>query len=106
MSLRTKIGDLRAAEHDGAPGDSAAGASLARDLAEGLAAIKRELAAIVLFALVAFPCVIIWLDGFREIAVLLGYGVGAWAWIRVRAKGVMMAARRRDAEDGDGPDGA
>jgi len=69
---------------------------------EGLAAVKRELAAVLLVGLAAIPLVGMWLDGVREILVLAAYGVGGAIWIRTRALGLILAARRgpRDADDG------
>ncbi len=61
---------------------------------EGLAAVKRELAAVLLVGLAAIPLVGMWLDGLRELLVLVAYGVGGALWIRTRALGLILAARR------------
>lgn len=73
---------------------------------EGLAAVKRELAAVLLFGLAAIPLVGLWLDGVRELLVLAAYGVGGALWIRTRALGLILAARRGQTargEDEHGP---
>lgn len=105
MRLRAKISDLRAAEHAASPGDGAGEsrrASLARDHGAALAAIKRELAAVLVVGLAAIPLVALWLDGVRELVVLAGYGIGAAIWIRVRVLGLLLAARARRGPAGDG----
>lgn len=71
-----------------------------------MAAIKRELAAVLLVGLAGLPLVALWLDGWRELAVIAGYGVGGAIWVRVRAYGLLLAAGRRDGRRGRGRDGA
>ena len=92
MGLRTKIGDLRAGEHDASPDAAEAGASLARKHEAALTDIKRELAAILLVGLLGAPAVIYWLDGAREMVVLVGYSVGGALWVYARVHGVLLSA--------------
>lgn len=102
MRLRAKKSDLRSAQHEGAPGAAQGRASLARRHEAALAAVKRELAAILLVAAVGGPLVVLWLDGLRELAVLAGYGLGGALWVHVRARGLVHAAVRARQGDGDG----
>ena len=103
MGLSPEEADLGTAEHRD-DRSAEGGASLARDAHAALASIKRELAAIVLFALIGAPLVMYWLDGARELAVLGAYGVGAGLWVHTRARGLLLALRRaRRAERPDGP---
>ena len=67
---------------------------LARDTDAALAAIKRELGAIILFGAIAAPLVIHYLEGLRELGVLAGYGLGAALWVHTRARGLLMALRQ------------
>jgi hypothetical protein len=108
MRLRAKPSELGAAEQDVAPGAAAEqDASVASEAAESaVAGIKRELAAVLLVGLAAIPLVSFWLDGMRELVVLGGYGLGAAIWVRVRAHGLLLAARgqrARAARDRHGP---
>jgi len=105
MGLRTKIGDLRAGEHDTPPDAAGAGASLARRHEAALAAVKRELAAIVVVGALGAPAVVYWLDGLRELAVLGGYGIGGALWIHARARGLLLAVRQAERASGDGAHG-
>lgn len=76
---------------------------LARDADAALAAIKRELAAIILFGVIVAPLVMQYLEGVRELAVLAGYGLGAGLWVHTRARGLLLAlrqARHRRGRDG------
>lgn len=78
-------------------------ASLAREAGDALAAIKRELAAVVVVGVVGAPLVMQWLEGARELAVLAAYGVGAALWVQTRVRGLLLAvrhARRTEADDG------
>ena len=92
------------------PRGSEEGASLARELAAALAAVKRELAAILLVGLAGIPLASLWLEGLREVLVLAGYGLGGAIWVRVRVRGVLLHARRgqrgQAADPGTGRDGA
>ena len=101
MGLSTQEGDLGPTEH-GVSRVADGRASLAREVEAALAAIKRELAAILLVALVGAPFVISGMDGLRATIVLGGYGLGAGLWIHVRARGLMLALRRTRAPDSDG----
>lgn len=102
MGLRAKKGDLRSAQHGHAPTAAAGAASLARRHEAALAAVKRELAAILLVAAVGAPLVVAWLDGLRELGVLAGYGIGGALWVHVRVRGLLRAARAGHG-GGDGP---
>lgn len=93
MGLSPEETDLVAVEHD-EDQSSEMGANLARDTDAALAAIKRELAAILVFALIGAPLVIYWLEGARELAVLGAYGVGAGLWVHTRARGLLLALRQ------------
>ncbi len=73
---------------------------------EGLAAVKRELAAVLLVGLAAIPLVGVWLDGLREFLVLAAYGIGGALWIRTRALGLILAARRGQPGRGEGEHGS
>lgn len=97
MGLRAKIGDLRSAQHGRAPDAADPG----RRHEAALAAIKRELAAILLAGAVGAPLVVLWLDGPRELAVLAGYGIGGALWVHVRARGLIRAVRAGRGQ-GDG----
>lgn len=102
MGTGTKKQPLVAGEHEtgSGSGGGGAGASVADVHREALAAIKRELGAIIVFgALFAFA-VIRWLDGLEEAVLLGGYGVGAALWIRIRAGGLLLSLRRRRNDDG------
>lgn len=101
MGLRAKISDLGSAQHGRAPAAAAGRASLARRHEAALAAVKRELAAIVLVGVIGAPLVVLWLDGLRELAVLAGYGIGGALWVHVRARGLIHAVRAPRG-DGDG----
>jgi len=74
--------------------------SVPRGPVEGLAAVKRELAAVLLVGLAAIPLVDLWLGGVRELLVLVAYGIGGAVWIRTRALGLILAARQ-EGEEGD-----
>lgn len=68
---------------------------------EALAAIKRELAAIVVFGALYAWAVIHWFGGLEEAVLLAGYGVGAALWIRVRGGGLLLSLRHgRRGNDG------
>lgn len=104
MGLGTEVSNLGTGEHRRDPQDSQAvdePASVARH-ARALAAIKRELAAIVIVGALGLPLASIWLDGAREVAVLAGYGLGAALWVHARARGLLYAARGRQRSGGDG----
>lgn len=101
MGLRAKRNDPGSARHGRAPAAAAGRGSPARRHEAALAAIKRELAAILLVGVAGAPLVVIWLDGLRELAVLAGYGIGGALWVHVRARGLSHAARaRRGGGDG------
>jgi hypothetical protein len=102
MGLSPEESDLGTAEHRAEQsGENAA--SLARDADAALASIKRELAAIVVVAVIGAPLVMHWLEGVRELAVLGAYGVGAGLWVHTRARGLLLALRQaRRAERRDG----
>lgn len=102
MGTRTKKESLIAGEHGSPADDGETGASLARVHREALAAIKRELAAIVVFGALYGWAVVHWFDGLEEAVLLAGYGVGAALWIRVRAGGLLLSLRRGRGRD-DGP---
>lgn len=102
MGLRAKISDLRSTQHERAPAAAAGRASLARRQQAALAAVKRELAAIVLVGILGAPLVVLWLDGLRELAVLAGYGLGGALWVHARARGLIHAAARARRGHGDG----
>ncbi len=110
MGLGTEEGDLGTGEHH----DSESAASLEGDATvahqqrEALAAIKRELAALVLVGALVLWAAAAWFDGGRELAIIAGYGLGAALWVHARARGLLYAARQRgwraDAhQDSDGP---
>ena len=99
MGLSTQEGDLGPAEHE-ASRVAERRASLAREVDATLAAIKCEVAAILVVALVGAPFVIGWLDGVRAAVVLGGYGLGAGLWIHVRVRGLLLALRRARAAAG------
>jgi len=71
-----------------------------------MAAIKRELVAVLIVGLAGIPLVSLWLDGLRELLVLAGYGVGAALWIRVRAYGLLLASRGLERSPGQESDGS
>jgi hypothetical protein len=100
-----EVGDLGTSKHDN--GDPREGRrSLARDPGPALAAIKRELAAIIVVALVGAPVVMHYLQGARELAVLGAYGLGAGLWVHARARGLLLARRhglRAAGRDRNGP---
>lgn len=106
MGLGTEVGDLGTGEHWQNPRDSRAAeepASVARQgPAAAVAAIKCELAAIVIVGALAIPLAAMWLEGIRELAVLAGYGMGAALWVHARARGLLYAARGRPSGGGDG----
>lgn len=103
MRLSAKERDLGTAEHAGSHGNDA-DTSLARELGAAVAAIKRELAAILVVAAIGAPVVLAWLEGLQEVVVLAGYGLGALLWIHARVRGLRLAARRaRPPDGGDGP---
>jgi len=79
---------------------------VASDVAEGLAALKRELAAVVIFGALLVPVVSYLLDDGRGLAVLAAYGVGGAVWVRIRVRGLLLAARQRTATDQRVDDGA
>jgi len=93
MGLSPEETDLGTAEHR-EDRSSESGGSLARDADAALASIKRELAAILVVALIGAPLVIYWLEGARELAVLGAYGVGAGLWVHTRARGLLLALRQ------------
>jgi len=102
MGLSPKETDLGTAEHR-EDRSAESGASLARDADAALASIKRELAAILVVAVIGAPLVIYWLEGARELAVLGAYGVGAALWVHTRARGLLLAllqARRGGRQHG------
>lgn len=98
-----EVGNLGPSEHQ-QDDSSTEPASVAREVAPALAAIKRELAAILLVAAAGAPVVIHYLEGARELGVLAAYGVGAGLWVHTRARGVLLALRR--ARRVGGRDGA
>jgi hypothetical protein len=103
MGLSPEESDLGTAEHR-EDRSAESGASLARDADAALASIKRELAAIIIVAVIGAPLVMHWLEGARELAVLGAYGVGAGLWVHTRARGLLLALRQaRRAEQRHGP---
>lgn len=104
VRLRAKASELEAAEQEAAPEASGEQAAIVASAAaeSALAGIKRELAAVLVVGLAGIPLVSLWLDGTRELVVLGGYGVGAAIWVRVRAHGLLLAARGRAVRDGHG----
>lgn len=92
MGLSPEERDLGTAEHRGNRSSENI-ASLARDADAALASIKRELAAIIVVAVIGAPLVMHWLEGARELAVLGAYGVGAGLWVHTRARGLLLALR-------------
>lgn len=93
MGLSPEETDLGTAEHR-EDRSVESGASLARDADAALASIKRELAAILVVAVIGAPLVMYWLEGARELAVLGAYGVGAGLWVHTRARGLLLALRQ------------
>ncbi|MFW5970198.1 MAG: hypothetical protein ACOCP9_06125 [Halofilum sp. (in: g-proteobacteria)] len=93
MGLSPEESDLGTAEHREDRSDEN-GASLARDTDAALASIKRELAAIIVVAIIGAPLVMHWLEGARELAVLGAYGLGAGLWVHTRARGLLLALRQ------------
>ena len=102
MSPGTKKQPLVAGEHGDDTGGEETGASLARVHRDALAAIKRELGAIIVFGAVFAVVVMRWFDGLEEAVLLAGYGVGAAIWIRVRAGGLLLSLRRHGRGKDDG----
>ncbi len=103
MGLGTEVSNLGTGEHRENPQGSYVAEesnSLARQAPEAVAAIKRELAALVLVGAAAVPLAAFWLDGAREVAVLAGYGLGAALWIHARARGLLYAAFGRPRNGG------
>lgn len=94
MSPRTKKQPLVAGKHEEGTAGDEGGASLARVHEDALAAIKRELGAIIVFGALFAIAVMHWFDGLEEAVLLAGYGVGAALWIRVRAGGLLLSLRR------------
>lgn len=101
MGSGTKKTPLGTGEHEAASAAGNGAASLTHR--EALAAIKRELGAIVLFGALFAWAVIHWFEGLEEAVLLGGYGVGAAIWIRVRAGGLLLAWRRGSRGGDDGP---
>jgi hypothetical protein len=93
MGLGPQKGDLGTTEHGTARADER-GKSLARGVEATLAAIKRELAAVLVVGLIGAPLVMTGLEGVREAFVLGGYGLGALLWVHVRVRGLRLALRR------------
>ncbi len=71
------------------------GATVAQQQREAVAAIKRELAALVLAGALVLWAAATWFEGVRELAIIAGYGLGAALWIHARARGLLHAARMR-----------
>lgn len=106
MGLGPEVSDLRTSEHRQDPEAEEAverPTSVTSDAREAVAAIKRELAAIVIVGALGLVLAGYWLEGARELAVIAGYGLGAALWIHARARGLLYAARGRMRK---GPDGA
>lgn len=106
MGLGTEVTNLRTGEHQKTSQAShmvEEPASVARDGGAAVAAIKRELGALVIVGALSIPLVALWLDGVRELAVLAGYGLGAALWIHARGRGLLYAMRGRRRDGVDGP---
>jgi len=106
MGLGPQKGDLGTTEHGTARANDVNG-SLARGVEATLAAIKRELAAVLVVGLIGAPLVMLGLEGAREALVLAGYGLGAILWVHVRVRGLRLALRRarRDPTSGQAASG-
>lgn len=106
MGLGTEVGDLRTSEHyqDPESAEGQGGATVSQQQREALAAVKRELAALVLTGVLVLWVAASWFDGVRELAIIAGYGLGAALWIHARARGLLYAARQHvRRRDSDGP---
>lgn len=100
MSTGTKKESLVTREHRDGSGVKG-GASLTHVHREAVAAIKRELAAIVLFGIAFTWAVFHWTEGLEESVLLGGYGVGAALWIRIRVYGLLRSHRSAGARAGE-----
>lgn len=103
MGTGTEKETLVTRKHGDESGGVEGGASLSPLHREALASIKRELAAIVLFGIAFAWAVLYWTEGLEEAVLLVGYGVGAAIWIRVRVSGLLRAVRDARRRGGDGP---
>ena len=104
MGLGPQKGDLGTTEHGIARADDD-GRSLARGIEATLAAIKRELAAVLVVGLIGAPLVMTGLEGVREALVLGGYGLGAILWVHVRGLRLALRRARRDRASGQAASG-
>lgn len=110
MGLGPEVGDLGTSEHrdSEAAVSQNGGATVAHQQHEALAAIKRELGALVLAGVLVLWAAASWFEGGRELAIIAGYGLGAALWVHARARGLLYAARQRGRREGaeqdaDGP---